>query len=145
MRPAMPGRLRRAGVKPARLGRARGRRGRPPLRSTGRPATVTDVDTAGRTRMTFLGHATFRLSTPEGREVVIDPWTYRNPLCPPALRDVGPVDLALITHAHHDHLGDLFTIARDTRPRIVAVAELGHWMLRRGLHRVQTMNPGGGA
>jgi L-ascorbate metabolism protein UlaG (beta-lactamase superfamily) len=93
--------------------------------------------------MTFLGHATFRLSSPEGREVIIDPWTHRNPLCPPALRNVGPIDLALVTHAHHDHLGDIFAIARDTRPRIVAVAELGHWMLRRGLHRVQTMNLGG--
>jgi L-ascorbate metabolism protein UlaG (beta-lactamase superfamily) len=104
---------------------------------------VTDVETPGRTQMTFLGHATFRLSTPEGREVIIDPWTYRNPLCPPDLRNVGPIDLALVTHAHHDHIGDIFSIARDARPRIVAVAELGHWMLRRGLHRVQTMNLGG--
>jgi L-ascorbate metabolism protein UlaG (beta-lactamase superfamily) len=96
-----------------------------------------------RTQLTFLGHATFRLTSPEGREVIIDPWTYRNPLCPPQLRDVGAVDLALVTHGHHDHLGDLFTIAGDSRPRIVAVAELGHWMQRRGLDRVQTMNLGG--
>lgn len=95
------------------------------------------------TEITFLGHATFRLSTPQGRTVIVDPWTYRNPLCPPALRDVGQVDLALVTHGHHDHLGDIFTITRDTSPRIVAVAELGHWMLRRGLRRVQTMNLGG--
>jgi L-ascorbate metabolism protein UlaG (beta-lactamase superfamily) len=93
--------------------------------------------------MTFLGHATFRLTTPEGREAIVDPWTHHNPLCPPALRDVGRIDLALVTHGHHDHVGDLFTIAREVGPRIAAVAELGHWMLRRGLHRVQTMNLGG--
>jgi L-ascorbate metabolism protein UlaG (beta-lactamase superfamily) len=98
---------------------------------------------AGCTQVTFLGHATFRLASPEGRQVIIDPWTYRNPLCPPGLRDVGPLDLALVTHGHHDHLGDLFAVVRDIRPRIVAVAELGHWMRRHGLHRVQTMNLGG--
>lgn len=98
---------------------------------------------SGQTTVTSLGHATFRLSSPEARAVLIDPWTYRNPLCPPELHDVGDVDLALVTHGHHDHLGDLFTITRTTQPRIVAVAELGHWMLRRGLHRVQTMNLGG--
>jgi L-ascorbate metabolism protein UlaG (beta-lactamase superfamily) len=98
---------------------------------------------AGRSEITFLGHATFRLASPEGRQVVIDPWTYRNPLCPPGLRDVGPVDLALVTHGHHDHVGDLFDIVRDVRPQIVAVAELGHWMRRHGLQRVQTMNLGG--
>jgi L-ascorbate metabolism protein UlaG (beta-lactamase superfamily) len=101
------------------------------------------MPTDGRTQLTFLGHATFRMTTPEGREVIVDPWTHHNPLCPPTLRDVGPIDLALVTHAHHDHVGDLFSIANEVRPRIAAVAELGHWMLRRGLHRVQTMNLGG--
>jgi len=113
------------------------------LPSAREPWTVKDVSTGGRTQMTFLGHATFRLDSPEGRQVIVDPWTHRNPLCPPALREVGPLDLALVTHGHHDHLGDLFTLVRDTHPRIVAVAELGHWMRRRGLHRVQTMNLGG--
>jgi phosphoribosyl 1,2-cyclic phosphodiesterase len=66
------------------------------------------MSTAGRTQMTFLGHATFRLASPEGRQVIVDPWTHRNPLCPPELRDVGPLDLALVTHGHPDHLGDLY-------------------------------------
>jgi L-ascorbate metabolism protein UlaG (beta-lactamase superfamily) len=101
------------------------------------------MSTADRTRMTFLGHATFRLSSPEGRELIVDPWIYGNPLCPPALREVGRVDLALVTHGHHDHLGDIAAVAEAARPRIVAVAELGHWMRRRGLRRVQTMNLGG--
>jgi L-ascorbate metabolism protein UlaG (beta-lactamase superfamily) len=101
------------------------------------------MSTAGRTQMTFLGHATFRLASPEGRQVIVDPWTHRNPLCPPRLRDVGRLDLALVTHGHHDHVGDLFAVVRGIRPWIVAVAELGHWMRRRGLHRVQTMNLGG--
>jgi L-ascorbate metabolism protein UlaG (beta-lactamase superfamily) len=101
------------------------------------------MSTARGSQVTFLGHATFRLASPEGRQVIVDPWTHRNPLCPPRLRNVGPLDLALVTHGHHDHLGDLFAVVRGIRPRIVAVAELGHWMRRRGLQRVQTMNLGG--
>jgi L-ascorbate metabolism protein UlaG (beta-lactamase superfamily) len=93
--------------------------------------------------LTFLGHATFRLRSPEGVELVVDPWTHGNPLCPPALRDLGPVDLALVTHGHHDHVGDLFSLTAQAEPRVVANAELGHWMRRKGLHRVQTMNLGG--
>jgi L-ascorbate metabolism protein UlaG (beta-lactamase superfamily) len=97
----------------------------------------------GPTRVTFLGHATFAFATPEGRRVVVDPWTFSNPLCPPELRDVGEVDLVLVTHGHHDHIGDLFTVVRRGRPRVVAVAELGNWMVRRGVRRVRTMNVGG--
>jgi L-ascorbate metabolism protein UlaG (beta-lactamase superfamily) len=101
------------------------------------------MSSGGRSQITFLGHATFRLASPEGRQVIVDPWTHRNPLCPPGLREVNTLDLALVTHGHHDHVGDLFAIVRDIRPRIVAVAELGHWMRRHGLRRVQTMNLGG--
>jgi L-ascorbate metabolism protein UlaG (beta-lactamase superfamily) len=67
------------------------------------------VQTSGQTTLTSLGHAMLRLSTPEAREVIIDRWTYRNPLCPSELRDVG--NLALVTHDHHDHLGDLLTFS----------------------------------
>ena len=101
------------------------------------------MGTSSGTSVTFLGHAAFRLRSPEGVEVVVDPWTHGNPLCPPSLRELGQVDLALVTHGHHDHVGDLFSIVAKTGPRVVAVAELGHWMRRRGLHRVQTMNLGG--
>lgn len=99
--------------------------------------------TSSGTGVTFLGHATFRFRSPEGVDVVVDPWTYGNPLCPPALRELGPVDLALVTHGHYDHVGDLFTLTEKAEPTVVANAELGHWMRRRGLHRVQTMNLGG--
>jgi L-ascorbate metabolism protein UlaG (beta-lactamase superfamily) len=46
----------------------------------------------------------------------------------------------LVTHGHHDQVGDLFHVARLRAPRIV---ELGNWTLRCGLRRAQTMNLGG--
>lgn len=93
--------------------------------------------------ITCLGHATFRFTTPEAKVVLVDPWTYGNPLCPEAAKDVGRVDLILITHGHHDHLGDVFTVAKSGAPTIVAVAELGNWLRSRGLGHLRTMNVGG--
>ncbi|GII21684.1 metal-dependent hydrolase [Planosporangium mesophilum] len=93
--------------------------------------------------ITCLGHATFRFVTPESKVVLVDPWTYGNPLCPDDAKDVGEVDLILITHGHHDHLGDVFRVAGRGTPKIVAVAELGNWLSAKGLRNIRTMNVGG--
>ena len=93
--------------------------------------------------ITYLGQSTFRFTTPESKIVLIDPWTAGNPLCPAAEREVREVDLVLISHGHHDHLGDVFAIAEAARPRIVAIVELGKWLGSRGVRNIQTMNIGG--
>ena len=98
---------------------------------------------AGHVHVTSLGHATFQFETPESKRVLVDPWTFGNPLCPDELKQVHDVDLVLITHGHRDHLGDVFSIAADSSPQIVTVVELGKWLQSRGVRRVQTMNLGG--
>ncbi len=99
--------------------------------------------TASPTRVTCLGHATFRFTTPESKVVLVDPWTFGNPLCREEDKDVGDVDLILITHGHHDHLGDVKRIAGTGSPKIVAVPELGRWLGAQGVKNVHTMNLGG--
>ncbi len=34
-------------------------------------------------QLTWLGHATFRIETPGGQTIIIDPWIMNNPACPP--------------------------------------------------------------
>src|SRR6266508_1914209 len=109
-----------------------------PVMSSSSPAA-----NAGLVRITYLGQSTFRFTTPESRTVLIDPWTVGNPLCPPEEERVREVDLILITHGHHDHLGDVFTIARELSPKIVTIVELGKWLGSKGLKNPQTMNIGG--
>lgn len=94
-------------------------------------------------QITYLGQSTFRFTTPELSTVLVDPWIVGNPLCPTAEKHVREVDLILITHGHHDHLGDVFTIAKETSPRIVAIVELGKWLGSKGVKNIQTMNVGG--
>jgi L-ascorbate metabolism protein UlaG (beta-lactamase superfamily) len=93
--------------------------------------------------ISYLGQSTFRFTTPESKIVLIDPWTIGNPTCPEHDKYVREVDLILVTHGHHDHLGDLFSIIRTNSPKIVTVVELGKWLGARGVRNVQTMNIGG--
>jgi L-ascorbate metabolism protein UlaG (beta-lactamase superfamily) len=51
-------------------------------------------------RLTWLGHATFRIETPPGRTILVDPWVMGNPMCPEKEKDVKKVDVLLCTHGH---------------------------------------------
>ena len=104
---------------------------------------VRDGREAKAVEITCLGHATFKFTTPESKVVLVDPWTFGNPLCPDAEKDVEQVDLALITHGHHDHVGDIFRIAAERSPQVVTIVELGKWLGSKGVKNVHTMNLGG--
>ena len=49
-------------------------------------------------QITWLGHATFKFTTPEGKILLIDPWTYHNPACPDEYKHIEKVHLLLATH-----------------------------------------------
>ncbi|HLI07311.1 MAG TPA: MBL fold metallo-hydrolase [Ktedonobacteraceae bacterium] len=44
-------------------------------------------------QITWLEHATLKFTTPEGKIILIDPWTYHNPACPEEDRQIEKVDL----------------------------------------------------
>jgi L-ascorbate metabolism protein UlaG (beta-lactamase superfamily) len=96
-----------------------------------------------RLSITWLGHATFLLRTPGGRRIVLDPWIRTNPSCPDEHKDVGAVDLMLITHGHSDHTADAVSLGRASGAQVVAPFELSVWLQQKGLKNVTGMNPGG--
>jgi L-ascorbate metabolism protein UlaG (beta-lactamase superfamily) len=76
---------------------------------------------AGKTQLTWYGQAAFKLVTPSGRVILIDPWI-TNPLNPSGkqdLADLKKVDLILISHGHGDHVGDAVEIAKRTKAKLV--------------------------
>jgi L-ascorbate metabolism protein UlaG (beta-lactamase superfamily) len=92
---------------------------------------------------TWLGHGTFTFRTPGGKRLLIDPWVQGNPACPPAAKQVGPLDLILITHGHGDHTEDAVSIARSSGARVIANHEISVWLQEKGIQNATGMNPGG--
>lgn len=94
-------------------------------------------------KLTWLGHATFRIETPGGKTVLIYPWVMGNPMCPKAEKDVRKVDVLLCTHGHGDHIGDAVEIARKHSPTVVGIPELCRWLGKKGVKNLAEMNKGG--
>ncbi len=94
-------------------------------------------------KLTWLGHATFRIETPNGKIVLIDPWVMGNPMCPEKEKDVKRVDVMLCTHGHGDHIGDAVEIAKKHSPKVVGIVELCGWLEKKGVKQAAGMNKGG--
>lgn len=87
---------------------------------TAGPAAAADVQ--------WFGQAAFKIVTPGGKVILIDPFITKNPKTPEDLKDLaklGPVDLILVTHGHGDHVGDTARIAALTGAKVAMNADLG--------------------
>src|SRR5215467_1991944 len=77
------------------------------------------------TKLKWLGHAAFSITTPKGVVLLIDPWL-NNGANPDAkdgkepLAAIPRVDYILITHGHRDHVGEAVAIARKTGAKLIA-------------------------
>ncbi len=104
--------------------------------------TSHNMDMQG-VQITWFGHATFKLTSPRGKTIMIDPWTRSNPACPDNLKQVNQLDLMLATHGHFDHIGDAVNIAQATKPSVVAIVELAGWLEANGVENTVGINKGG--
>jgi L-ascorbate metabolism protein UlaG (beta-lactamase superfamily) len=82
--------------------------------------------------LTWLGHSTFRLDSPGGRRVYIDPFL-ANPKCPEDEKSPDRVDLIALTHGHSDHVGDTVELAKKFDCPVVAILELREWLGGKGV------------
>lgn len=97
--------------------------------------------------LTWLGHASFRLDTPGGKRVYVDPWL-SGPTFPEAEKTIERIDAIVLTHGHGDHASDTPTIAKEHGCPVIAIVELRAWVAKKmGAEpdMTQSINKGGTA
>src|SRR6059036_459302 len=78
------------------------------------------------TQLTWYGQSAFKIVTPSGKILLIDPWL-SNPVFENATQEIAAlkhIDFILITHGHSDHVGDAVEIGKKTRAKLVATFDL---------------------
>ena len=97
------------------------------------------------TTLTWLGHAAFRIDSPGGRRIYVDPFLNGNPSCPEAETEPERVDAIFLTHGHVDHVGDTVALAQKFGCPVYAQVELRGWLSTQGLteNMAEAFNKGG--
>ena len=78
------------------------------------------------TQLTWYGHSGFKIVTPGGKALLIDPWL-TNPVFAKGeqvLAALNDVDLILLSHGHSDHVGNAVEIGKKTGAKLVANFDL---------------------
>jgi L-ascorbate metabolism protein UlaG (beta-lactamase superfamily) len=97
------------------------------------------------TSITWLGHATVLITTPNGTNILIDPFIEHNPKYPKGYKLPEKIDLLLLTHGHMDHIADALPVAKKHGAIAIGMVELIGWLHSKGLKDDQGigMNLGG--
>jgi L-ascorbate metabolism protein UlaG (beta-lactamase superfamily) len=94
--------------------------------------------------LTWLGHASFRLDSPGGKRIYVDPWL-DNPKCPENEKEPERCDVIAITHGHSDHVGSAVELSKRFGPLpIVAMVELKGWLRQQGAQTDEMPGPNKG-
>src|SRR6266487_3748347 len=97
------------------------------------------------TTLTWLGHSAFRIDSPGGKRIYLDPFLNGNPACPESERTPERVDVIALSHGHSDHTGDTAALIERFSPTLIAQVELQGWLARRGVDvgQMPGLNKGG--
>jgi L-ascorbate metabolism protein UlaG (beta-lactamase superfamily) len=93
-------------------------------------------------KLRYFSHSAFQLTTSNGKKILIDPFLTGNPTAPVQAKDIS-ADYIILTHAHGDHIGDSFEIAKRCNSTFICVNELAEYCKSKGF-KAHNMHIGGG-
>ncbi len=93
-------------------------------------------------KLRYFSHSAFQLTTLDGKIILIDPFLSGNPTSPVKAAEVE-ADYIILTHAHGDHIGDAFDIAKRCNSTFICVNELAEYCKSKGFN-AHNMHIGGG-
>lgn len=95
---------------------------------TGLAHAQTPAVPTGKAELQWFAQSAFKLTTPGGKVIMIDPWLTQNPKTPPEFKDLdklGKIDLILVSHGHGDHFGDAVELAKKNSVPVLGTAGMG--------------------
>jgi len=94
--------------------------------------------------LTWLGHASFRLDTADGKRIYVDPWL-SGPTTPDGEKDPDHADVIAVTHGHGDHFADVPALHEKLGCTVIGIIELMGWMAKNGADekKLVAFNKGG--
>jgi L-ascorbate metabolism protein UlaG (beta-lactamase superfamily) len=90
--------------------------------------------------ITWFGHSAVQIKG--SKTVIIDPFLAGNPAASTSPDTITEADAVVVTHDHEDHIGDAFTIAKNTGAVLFGVHEIAVWAEAEGI-TAEGMNIGG--
>lgn len=93
-------------------------------------------------KLKYFSHSAFQIISDDGTKILIDPFLDGNPNSPAKSSEVD-ADFIILTHAHGDHLGDGFKIAKRCNSTFICVNELANYCSSKGF-KAHNMHIGGG-
>lgn len=81
----------------------------------------------------YFGFATFKITTPKEKRILIDPYIVQNPQCQKSIEDFCDVDLILVSHGAFDHLGDTTQIMRKSKAILICGPDVAKHALQEGI------------
>lgn len=98
------------------------------------------------TKVQLLGHATFKVITPENKVIIVDPWLNGNPFIPEHLKKFDDTNLFLVTHGHDDHFDlEILDYVKNSSTKIIANSMVRWYLIENNcpMKAIEPMNIGG--